>query len=269
MTVPFLHIESSVMPPLKAFYEGLHFFFLHWWAMNNIWGHYDLEAWKFDNLTMLCAVWFTFSVLRDLFLKPWADQHLLTFKINVKVKLEFLTVACNSSILVIIIKRFRFYRNLLLFFEFRYYPYYYYYYYYSFFFRTRDWNHKSRKPKHIQPPNSTHTLPLIRHISARVSVLIRITVLDLEPDPCFQIFPNISKTNYRIFNCNISNRRSVQELPFIFFELRAATCLWGRYDPKTENFTFLHISPPHPFPFSTIFGPCIELPKCYISCSGC
>ena len=29
VTVPFLHIESSVIPPLKAFYEGLHFFFLH------------------------------------------------------------------------------------------------------------------------------------------------------------------------------------------------------------------------------------------------
>ena len=36
---------------------------------------YDLKALKFDDLTMLCAVWFTFSVLRDLFLKPWADQH--------------------------------------------------------------------------------------------------------------------------------------------------------------------------------------------------
>ena len=88
VTVPFLHIESSVIPPLKTFYEGLHFFFLQWWAMNNIWGHYDLKAWKFDDLTVLCAVWFTLSVLRDLFLKPWVDQHLLTFKVNVKVKLE-------------------------------------------------------------------------------------------------------------------------------------------------------------------------------------
>ena len=88
VTVPFLHIESSVIPPLKAFYEELHFFFLHWWAMNNIWEHYDLKAWKFDDLTVLCAVWFTLAVLRDLVLKPWADQHLLTFKVNVKVKLE-------------------------------------------------------------------------------------------------------------------------------------------------------------------------------------
>ena len=30
VTVPFLHIESSVISPLKAFYGGLHFFFLHW-----------------------------------------------------------------------------------------------------------------------------------------------------------------------------------------------------------------------------------------------
>ena len=90
VSVPFLRIESSVIPPLKAFYQGLHFFVLLWWAMNNTWAHYDLEAWKFDDLTVLCAVWFTLSVLKDLFLKPWADQHLLTFKVNVKVKLEFI-----------------------------------------------------------------------------------------------------------------------------------------------------------------------------------
>ena len=111
---------------------------------------------------------------------------------------NLLTVACNCSILVIII---------------------------LFFFRTRDWNRESPKPHHLEPPNSTHTWTLIQLIAARVSVLIQITILDLEPDPCFQIFLNISKTNYRIFNCNMSNRRSSQELPFIFFELRAATCL--------------------------------------------
>ena len=93
---------------------------------------------------------------------------------------------------------------------------------------------------------------------------------DLEPDPCFQIFLNISETNYRIFNCNMYNRRSSQELPFIFFELRALTCLWGRYDPKTEKFyTFLHISPPHPLPFKNILRQFKVLPQGYISCSGC
>ena len=152
---------------IESFCEGLHFFFLHWWTMSNIWGHYDLEAWKFDDLTVLCAVWFTLSVLRDLFLKPWADQDLLTFKVNVKVKLEFLTVACNSSILVIIL-----------------------------FFRTRNWRRKSPKLHHIQPPNSTHIWTLIRRSAVRVSVLIRITVLDLEPNPCFQIFLNISKIKW-------------------------------------------------------------------------
>ena len=132
---------------------------------------------------------------------------------------NLLTVACNCSILVIII--------IIIII--------------LFFFRTRDWNRESPKPHHLEPPNSTHTWTLIRHIAARVSVLIQITILDLEPDPCFQIFLNISKTYYRIFNCNMSNRRSSQELPFIFFELRAATCLWGRYDPKTENFTLFYI----------------------------
>ena len=45
---------------IESFYKGLHFFFLHWRAMINIWGHYDLKAWKFDDLTVLCAVWFTY-----------------------------------------------------------------------------------------------------------------------------------------------------------------------------------------------------------------
>ena len=34
---------------------------------------------------------------------------------------------------------------------------------------------------------------------------------------------------------------SGQELPFIFFELRAPTCLWGRYDPKTKTFILFYI----------------------------
>ena len=144
-----------------------------------------------------------------------------------------------------------------MFFEFRYYPYYFY---YSFFFRTRDWRRKSPKLHHIQPPNSTHIWTLIRHIAVRVSVLIRITVLDLEPNPCFQIFLNISKINDQIFNRNISKRRSGQELPFIFFELRAPTCLWGRYDPKTENFTLFYIYLLHIHTYSKTFY--VSL-KCY------
>ena len=125
-----------------------------------------------------------------------------------------------------------------MFFEFRCYPYYYY---YSFLPDGRDRNRKSPKPHHFQPPNSTHMWTLIRRCAVRVLVLIRITVLDLEPNPDFQTFLIISETYYRIFKCNTSKRRSGQELLFIFFELRAATCLWGRYDPKTENFTYFYI----------------------------
>ena len=144
-----------------------------------------------------------------------------------------------------------------MFFEFRYYPYYYY---YSFFFRTRDCHRKSPKPHHIQPPNSTHTWTLSRHIAARVSVLIRITVLNLEPDPCFQTLLIISKTYHWIFSCNTSKRRPGQELLFIFFELRAPTCLWGRYDPKTENFTLFYIYLLHMHSYSKTFY--VSL-KCY------
>ena len=106
---------------------------------------------------------------------------------------------------ILIIKRFRFYRNLLLFFEFRYYPYYYY---YSFLPDGRDRNRKSPKPHHFQPPNSTHMWTFIRQCAVRVLVLIRITVLDLEPNPDFQTFLIISETYHRIFNCNTSKRRS-------------------------------------------------------------
>ena len=219
VTVPFLHIESSVIPPLKAFYEGLHFFFLQLWAMNNTWGHYDLKAWKFDDLTVLCAVWFTLSVPRDFFLKLWVDQHLLTFKVNVKVKLESFNCCLqqeHSSY------------------------YYYYYYYYSVFSESpfarenlRNCNAFSHQTSHTCRP-----LPLIVHLI--FFERIRITILDPEPNPCFQIFLNISKPYHRIFNCNTSKRRSGQELPFIFFELRAPTCLWGRYDSKTENFILFY-----------------------------
>ena len=188
----------------------------------------------------------TLAILLFLIKRFWFHRNLLL------LDSESFIVFFNFGTILIIIKRFRFYRNLLLFFEFRYYTHYYY---YSFFFRTRDWNHKSPKPHHIQPPNSTHIWTLIRHIAVRVSVLIRITILDLEPNPCFEIFLNISEINDRIFNCSISKRSSGQELPFIFFELRAPTCLWGRYDPKTENFTlfYIYISPPHPLPFKTFY----------------
>ena len=74
-----------------------------------------------------------------------------------------------------------------------------------------------------QTSHTCRPSPLIMHMI--FFELIRITILDLEPNPCFQTLLIISKTYHWIFNCNTSKRRSGQELPFIFFELRAPTCL--------------------------------------------
>ena len=141
----------------------------------------------------------------------------------------FLAITIIIIIIIIIIKRFRILRNLLLFFVFRYYPFYYYYYYYYYYYSVfsestfarkylRNCNAFSHQTSHTCRP-----LPLIVHTI--FFGRIRITNLDLEPNPCFQIFLNISKRYHRIFNCNTSKRRSGQELPFIFFELRAPTCV--------------------------------------------
>ena len=100
-----------------------------------------------------------------------------------------------------------------------------------FFSRTRDWNHESPKPHHIQPPNSTHIWTLIRQCAVRR--------FGVDPDyrsgsrakSMFSDLPRYlkkkkkKKKNHQIFNCNISKRSSGQELPFILFELRALTCL--------------------------------------------
>ena len=67
--------------------------------------------------------------------------------------------------------------------------------------------------------------PLSDGVHKSILVSIHITVLDLEPNLDFKTFLIISKTYHRIFNCNTSKRRSGQVLPFIFFELRAPTCL--------------------------------------------
>ena len=164
----------------------------------------------------------------------------------VSIEVSSLTVTSDYSCLV---KRFRFYRNLLLFFEFRYYPFYY----YSVFSGpafARE-NLKNRNSFSHQTSHTCRPSPLIVHLIFFEP--IRITILDLEANPWFQIFLNISKTYHRIFNCNIAKRRPGQELPFIFFELRAPTCLWGRYDPKTENFTLFYIYLLHIHSFSKTF----------------
>ena len=122
--------------------------------------------------------------------------------------------------ILFIIKRFRILRNLLLFFVFRYYPFYYYFFSASPFARE---NLRNRNAFSHQTSHTCRPLPLIVHLI--FFERIQITILDLEPNPCFQTFLNISKPYHRIFNCNTSKRRSGQELPFIFFELRAPTCL--------------------------------------------
>ena len=123
---------------------------------------------------------------------------------------------------ILIIKRFRILRNLLLFFEFRYYPFYYYYYLFSVPPFARE-NLRNRNAFSHQTSHTCRPSPLIVHLI--FFERIRITILDLEPNPCFQIFLNISKPYHQIFNCNTSKRRSGQQLPFIFFELRDPTCL--------------------------------------------
>ena len=119
-------------------------------------------------------------------------------------------------------------------------------------------NLRNRNAFSHQTSHTCRPLPLIVHTI--FFERIRITILDLKPEPCFQTFLIISKTYHQIFKCNTSKRRSGQELLFIFFELRAATCLWGRYDPKTENFTYFYIYIfSHPLPFKRILCPCKEL----------
>ena len=133
------------------------------------------------------------------------------------IEVNYLTVTCDCSCLV---KRFRILRNLLLFFEFRYYPFYYSVFSGSAFARE---NLRNRNTFSHQTSHTCRPSPLIVHLIFFEP--IRIIILDLEANPCFQSFLNISNTYHRIFNCNISKRRSGQELPFIFFELRAPTCL--------------------------------------------
>ena len=79
-----------------------------------------------------------------------------------------------------------------------------------------------------QTSHTCGSLPLVMHLI--YFKLIWITILDLEPNPDFQTLLIISKTNQRSFSCDTSKRRSGQVLPFIFFELRAPACQWGRYD---------------------------------------
>ena len=126
----FLWRASFLLPTLMSYEQ----------YMRTLWPK-SIKIWWFNrDLYSLIRL----SALRDISLKPWANQHMLTLRLRWRSNWNLFTVACNCSFLVkryigifycfsnfgtilIIIKRFRFYRNLLLFFEFRYYPYYYYY----------------------------------------------------------------------------------------------------------------------------------------------
>ena len=138
---------------------------------------------------------------------------MLTFKVNVKIKLE----SFNSCLLLLkdsnTLESFIVFLISVLSLLF-------------FFFSGRTIalaNLRNRTTFSHQTPLIYG--PLSDDVHKTILVSIQITVLDLEPNPDFQTFLIIYKTCYRIFNCNTSKRRSGQELPFIFFELRAPTCL--------------------------------------------
>ena len=91
----------------ESSYEGRHFFFLQWWAMSNIWGHYGLKALKFGDLTVLCAVSFAY-LLEETYL--W--NHELTnicwpSRLRLRSNWNLFTVACNCSFLVDLISDIR------------------------------------------------------------------------------------------------------------------------------------------------------------------
>ena len=61
------------------------------------------KAYQLDDLTVLWAVYSTFSVFSDLSVKRQTNQSMLTFKVIEGERGIFLTVACNCSSLVCIV----------------------------------------------------------------------------------------------------------------------------------------------------------------------
>ena len=129
--------------------------------MRTLWPR-SMKSWWFNRA--LCSL-IHLSALRNLSLKPWDNQHMLTLKViegRWRSNRNLLTVACNCSRLV---KRFRFYRNLLLFFEFRYYPY------YSFFFpHQRLESQISETASHSATKLHSYIDPYLTTCSARFGV---------------------------------------------------------------------------------------------------
>ena len=161
----------------------------------------------------------------------------------------FLTVACNCSILVLTL--YLYFSGTILIST-------------ATFALANLWNYNTFSH---QTSHTCGYLPLVVHLI--FFKLIRISTLDLEPNLDFQIFLNISKTNGRIFNCNIPNRRSNQVLSFILLELIATTCIEDVMTPKWKMSQFYCLYLLHIHSISkNILHCCIELPQCYISCSG-
>ena len=143
--------------------------------------------------------------------KPCMSIHPMASPTFCLVSIEVSSLTVTSDCSCLVIKRFRILRNLLLFFVFRYYPFYYYYYYYYYYsvFSGPAFARENLRNRNAFSHQTSHTCrpsPLIVHLIFFEP--IRITILDLEPNPCFQIFLNISKTYHRSFNCDISKRRS-------------------------------------------------------------
>ena len=141
--------------------------------MRTLWPR-SMKIWWFNRA--LCSL-IHLSALRNLSLKPWANQHMLTLKVikgRWRSNRNLLTVACNCSRLV---KRFQYigifycfsnFGTILIIKRFQYIGIFYCFSNFGtiliilFFFRTDDCSRKSPKPHHIQPPNSTHIWTLIR-----------------------------------------------------------------------------------------------------------
>ena len=165
----------------------------------------------------------------------------MTFNFEVKVRLnwsESFTVACNCSVLVkdsdsigIFIVFVLFSLSLFLFF-------------FRPFFKQQRLLHYGAEYYKTSYNKSTWSLkqtPFFRF-------LIKITNLDLEPNPDFRFLVHISKPTGWSFLCDGSNWRSDQVLHFVQLHQRAPTYIWGRYDRKTDFFSFFslylfHITP--------------------------
>ena len=77
---------------------------------------------------------------------------------------------------------------------------------------------------------------------------------------------HIFKTKQRIFNCNTSMCRYGHTLHFVYWHRKRQTCLWGRYDQKTENrHTFSVILATFCNQSSIVIPLCVDLAIYYIS----